>query len=176
VSRFDFLGTLRTLTNYGVRFVLIGGLGARLHGSTTVTNDVDVCYARDEANLERLALALRALHARLRGVDDDLPFILDAATIRAGDRFTFVADTGSLDILGSPTGTAGFEDLEAGSEEVDLGGFTIRVASLEDLIRMKRASARPKDLIEIEVLGALRDEIDSQTGRPGHRKPSTRKD
>jgi hypothetical protein len=176
VSRFDFLATLRTLTKHEVRFVLIGGLGARLHGSTTVTNDVDICYARDEANLERLASALRALHARLPGVDEEVPFKLDAATIRAGDRFTFVTDTGSLDILGSPTGTMGFDELLAGSQEVDLGGYTIRVASIQDLIRMKRASGRPKDLIEVEVLGALRDEIDSQAGRSSTKKPSGRKD
>ena len=52
-----------------------------------------------------------------------------------------------------------------GSQEVDLGGFTIRVASIDDLIRMKRAAGRPKDLIEVEVLGALRDEIAASTDR-----------
>jgi hypothetical protein len=158
---FDFLATLRTLARHQVRFVLIGGLGARLHGSTTVTNDVDICYARDEENLERLASALRELNARLR-VDDDVPFILDAKTLQAGDRFTFVTDTGSLDVMGSPTGTAGFDDLLGGSDQVDLGGFTVWVASIDDLIRMKRASGRPKDLIEVEVLGALRDEVEKQ--------------
>jgi hypothetical protein len=164
-ARFDFLATLRTLAKHQVRFVLIGGLGARLRGSTTVTNDVDICYAPDEENLEHLAAALQELHARLRGVEDDVPFILDAKTLRAGDRFTFVTDTGSLDVMGSPTGTAGFDDLLAGSDEMDLGGFTVWVASIDDLIRMKRASGRPKDLIEVEVLGALRDEIDARADR-----------
>jgi hypothetical protein len=150
--------------------VLIGGLGARLHGSTTVTNDVDICYARDEENLGRLASALGELKARLRGVDDDVPFILDARTLRAGDRFTFVTDTGSLDVLGSPTGTEGFDDLLAGSDEMDMGGFTVHVASIDDLIRMKRASGRPKDLIEVEVLGALRDEVEEQARRERRRQ------
>ena len=168
MTRFDFLGTLRTLVKHDVQFILIGGLGARLHGSTTVTNDVDVCYARDQENLERLASALRSLHARLRGVQDDVALVLDAQTLKAGDRFTFVTEMGSLDILGSPTGTTGYEELEASSEEYDLGGFSVRVASLDDLIRMKRASARPKDLIELEVLGALRDELELNE-RPGSR-------
>lgn len=169
-ARFDFLGTLRTLAKHQVRFVLIGGLGARLHGSTTVTNDVDICYDRDPENLERLADTLRRLHARLRGVDDEVPFMLDAKSLEAGDHFTFVTDTGSLDILGSPAGTTGFDELEAGSEEVDLGGFTVRVASIDDLIRMKRASGRPKDLIEVEVLGALRDELDLRAGQGRRRR------
>jgi hypothetical protein len=37
--------------------------------------------------------------------------------------------------------------------------MTVRVASIEDLIRMKRAAGRPKDLIEVEWLCAVRDEI-----------------
>jgi hypothetical protein len=37
----------------------------------------------------------------------------------------------------------------------------VPVASLDDLIRMKRAAGRPKDRIELEILGALRDEIDA---------------
>jgi hypothetical protein len=45
---------------------------------------------------------------------------------------------------------------------MDIGGVTVKVASIDDLIRMKRAAGRPKDLIELEVLGALRDEIDEQ--------------
>ncbi|HWC32494.1 MAG TPA: hypothetical protein VG709_05135, partial [Actinomycetota bacterium] len=56
----------------------------------------------------------------------------------------------------------GFEQLERAADDVDLDGFSVRVASIDDLIRMKRAAGRPKDLIEVEVLGALRDEIDAQ--------------
>lgn len=76
-GRFDFLRSLRTLVEHEVRFVVIGGLAGRLHGSTTVTNDLDICYARDEGNLDRLARALRDLNARLRGVEDAVPFVLD---------------------------------------------------------------------------------------------------
>jgi hypothetical protein len=58
-----------------------------------------------------------------------------AATLRAGDHFTFVTNYGDLD------------------------GLTVAVASLDDLIAMKQAAGRPKDRIEVEVLGALRDVI-----------------
>jgi hypothetical protein len=64
-----------------VRFVVIGGLAGRLWGSPTMTNDVDFCYARDPLNLERLAAALIEHRARLRGVADDVPFLLDATTL-----------------------------------------------------------------------------------------------
>jgi hypothetical protein len=158
---FDPLRALRTLAGHRVRFVLIGGFGARLHGSPTVTNDLDVCYARDQENLETLAEALVALHARLRGAPSDVPFLLDAKTLKAGDHFTFVTDAGSLDILGTPSGISGFDELDRTAVEMDLDGLRVRVASIDDLIRMKLAAARPKDLIEAEVLGALREEIDS---------------
>jgi predicted nucleotidyltransferase len=165
VTRFDFLRSLRTLTQHGVAFVVIGGIGGRLHGSTTVTGDVDICHARDPANLERLAEALGSLNARLRGVDDGVPFVVDAASLGAGDHFTFTTDAGDIDCMGTPAGVAGFEELDANASSLDLDGFSIRVASLDDLIRMKRAAGRPKDLIEVEVLGALRDEIDEAKRR-----------
>ncbi|HEX8004461.1 MAG TPA: hypothetical protein VF519_17370 [Mycobacteriales bacterium] len=152
------LAVLRALTEAGVRFVLIGGLAGREHGSTTVTNDVDVCYDRAPDNLERLAGALRAMHARLRGVDEEVPFVLDARTLPNGDSFTFETDHGSVDVLATPSGTSGYADLAAAAEPVSYGDFSVLVVALDDLIRMKRAAARPKDRVEVEVLLALRDE------------------
>jgi len=156
---FQPLAVLRALTEAGVRFVLIGGLAARQHGSATVTNDTDICYDRTPDNLERLAAVLRDMNARLRGVDDDVPFVLDARTLRNGDSFTFETDFGAVDVLATPSGTAGYDDMVAGADTIDLGGFGVAVVALDDLIRMKRAAARPKDRIEVEVLLALRDEI-----------------
>jgi hypothetical protein len=161
--RFDALRLLRVLDGHRVRLLVIGGFAARLHGSPTVTNDLDVCYAGDRANLHALAAALAELRARLRGAPPDAPFRLDAATLRAGDRFTFLTSAGSLDILGAPEGTAGFDELARAGTTMDLGGLVVRVAALDDLIRMKRAAGRPKDLIELEVLGALREEIDARS-------------
>ncbi|MEO7443536.1 MAG: hypothetical protein ABIW46_08400, partial [Acidimicrobiales bacterium] len=132
---------LATLVRHGVRFVLIGGLSGRAHGSPTITNDTDVCYARDRPNLEALAEALVELGAHLRGVDDDVPFRLDALTLERGLNFTFETSAGALDIVGLPAGVAGYEELAANAVEMDLGvGTPVRVCALDDLIRMKRAA------------------------------------
>ena len=158
---FDPLAGLRTLVDHQVRFVLIGGFAAALRGSPMITGDVDICHARDPGNLERLAAALHALGARLRGAPADVPFQLDARTLDAGDHFTFATDAGLLDCLGTPAGTDGFTDLDASATDVDLDGVVVRAASLDDLIRMKRAADRPQDRIAVEWLSALRDELES---------------
>lgn len=156
----DLPGALQRLLVHQVDFVLIGGQAAVARGAALLTRDVDICYAREPENLERLAAALNSMHARLRGVDEDLPFILDARTLHNGDSFTFVTDFGSLDVLATPSGTAGYEDLVPASDALDLGeSLVVRVVALDDLIRMKRAAGRPKDREAVENLIALRDEL-----------------
>jgi hypothetical protein len=142
-----------------VRYVLIGGLAAITHGAPLITQDIDACYAREDANLERLAAALAEINAELRRADPGLPVRLDAKTLRAGDAFTFTTDIGWLDLIGTPAGTTGYDDLARTADAFDLFGHKVLVASLEDLIRMKRSAGRPKDLLALEELGALREEL-----------------
>ncbi len=175
-DRFEFLDGLDILVKHRVRFVVIGGIAGNLRGSTTITNDLDICYAPEPENLEMLAGALREVHARLRGAPEDVPFQLDAKTLEVGDSFTFVTDIGSIDVLGHPSGIpGGYEELERAADDMGIAaGVTVKVASLDDIIRMKRAAGRPKDLIEVEVLGALRDEIDDQALAERRRRRSRR--
>lgn len=155
------------LVDHEVAFVIIGGVAAQLLGAPTVTFDLDICYARDEANRQRLARALTALDARLRGpnVPDDLPFVLDAETFRDGGHFTLATSAGSLDVLGFPAGTDGYEDLAATAVEMEIEGMTVRVAALDDLMRMKRAAGRIQDRLALEYLAALRDRRDERGQR-----------
>lgn len=157
---------IRLLGRHGVRYVLVGGLAAITHGAPLVTQDTDLCYARDRQNLERLTAALGEVHAGLRGIEPGLRFGLDARTLARGDAFTFVTDVGWVDIMATPAGTTGFDDLASTAEQYKLFGHRVLVASIDDLIRMKRAAGRPKDLLAVEELGALRDEIDDQARRP----------
>lgn len=166
-ARFDPERLLRTLVDHDVRFVLIGGWAAKALGSPSVTADVDICYDRDPVNLHRLAAALAELGPRLRGVTDNVPFVADARTLRAGDLFTLATNAGDLDLLGTPAGAPSFDELERAASSLELGDVRVRVASINDLIAMKRAAGRPKDLVEIEILGALREELDRATHTRG---------
>jgi hypothetical protein len=156
---FDWTAALLALSDGGVRFVVIGAVAGRILGSPSLTRDLDICHARERDNLEALAEVLLGIHARLRGVKEDVPFRLDARTLALGDSFTFVTDLGDLDVLATPSGTQGYHDLVRDAGRIQVDGRTVLVASIDDLIRMKLAAGRPKDLIEVEVLGALREEL-----------------
>lgn len=156
---FDPLLALRTLVVHRVRFVIIGGFAGALWGSPSITIDLDICYDRSAANYEALVSALQELRATLRGAPAGVPFQLDARSIKMGDSFTFDTAAGSLDCLGTPSGTNGYADLMKNAAQFDLGeDLRVDACSLEDLLRMKRAAGRPKDRVEVEILSALAEE------------------
>ncbi|MCI0346660.1 MAG: hypothetical protein L0221_14650, partial [Chloroflexi bacterium] len=125
-----------------------------------------VCYDREPRNIERLAAALDELGARLRGAPDDVPFLLDAKTLTAGMNFTFTTTHGPLDVLGQPSGDLAYRDLAEHASTVDLGNLlVVQVCDLDDLIEMKLAAGRRKDLIEVEVLSAVRSELEERGDR-----------
>jgi hypothetical protein len=99
------------------------------------------------------------MEARLRGAED-VAFPLNHRFLIASDNFTFTTAFGALDCLAHPAGVGGFAELATRAERMDLDGMQILVASVPDLMIMKRASGRPKDLIELEVLGALQGELE----------------
>jgi len=154
---FDPIRILDVLNRHGVEYVVIGGIAAMLQGSPTNTYDLDVCYKRDKKNINALVEALRELGARLRGFPPELRFELDAKAFLLGDTMTFETTFGDFDCLGNPSGTTGFADLARSARPQDLAdGVRVSVCSLDDLIRMKKAASRPKDLREVAILEMLK--------------------
>lgn len=148
---------LRLLAEYRVNCVIVGGIAAAIHGSSLLTNDVDVCYARDSSNLKQLAEALQSVNARLRNAPEGLPFILDEETLKRGLNFTFATDIGDLDLLGEIRGVGVYEDVLEGSLTVELFGYDFAVIDIGKLIVAKRAAGRPKDLIALPELEAIQE-------------------
>jgi len=152
---FDPQQILGLLTAHGVDFVVIGGIAAVLHGSARVTQDLDVCFATDDANLDVLGKVLIELGARLRGVADDVPFVPDRPTLRRVEALTLQTNAGDFDVLAKPDGAPTYRRLRENAERYDLGAFAVLVASVEDLIAMKQAAGRTKDLADIDELRAI---------------------
>ncbi len=152
----------------GIRFVIVGGIALRLHGGSHLTDDLDISPVPEEENRRMLAAFLRARHARPLGFPAATTFTVQPEHLQQG-RLRFLnlkTDLGAIDILPLPDGVDSFEGLWNRSVDMDLGGFTARVASLEDLAAMKRAADRPKDrlhLMEIATLIRLRDENRGKT-------------
>lgn len=151
----DVSGLLARLASADVDFVVLGGVAVIAHGYVRNTEDLDISYASDADNLEALGGVLLDLGARLRAVDEDIPFIPDARTLRRTQILTLDTPLGGLDLLANPDGSPGYAALKANAERIDFDGFEIRIAGIEDLLAMKRAAGRPKDRPDIEALVAI---------------------
>ena len=86
---------LTALCQANVAFVVIGGMAAVAQGSAYVTAHLDLCYQRQPHNYQRLSQALQPFQPRLRGALADLPFVLDARTLRGGLNFTLTTKGGA---------------------------------------------------------------------------------
>lgn len=146
------------LVGHNVKFILIGGLAIRAHGSSYVTDDADFIYERSPANCHALADAMSPFHPYLRGAPTGLPFRFDAATIQAGLNFTLVTDLGDVDFLGEIQGMGFYEQLSKLVVEKSTFGYQIQVLSIDGLLQAKRLAGRAKDqahILELEEIKKL---------------------
>lgn len=152
----DVQRLLDALTASGVTFVVVGGVALVLRGSSRLTLDLDICYARDPENLGRLAAALAPYRPRLRGAPAELPFLWDERTLASGLNFTLTTDLGDLDILGEIPGVGAYAQVAARASELLVGGSRVRIMDLDGLERSKRAAGRAKDLLDLAEIAEIR--------------------
>jgi predicted nucleotidyltransferase len=151
------------LHDVGLEAVLIGNAAAALQGAPVTTIDFDFMFRKTPRNLGKLkALARR----------------LDATILRpfypASDLYRVVRDDGlQLDFMAAVHGIRSFEGLRDRATDLEIEDTSIRVASLPDIIRSKKAARRPRDIAVIDVLEkALEERIGAKkkTRRPRARK------
>jgi hypothetical protein len=156
---------IAALQRHRVRFVVIGGFAAQLHGWDGVTPDIDVTPDSEKSNLARLAAAVTELDARARveGYPDgfELPGGIDANTFLRASTFSFVTRHGNLDVVLHPDGIPeGYDELMQHARERHLLAqrVSFHLAELADIVRSKEAAGRVKDRA---ALPALREMLDS---------------
>lgn len=135
-----------------------------IHGSAYTTEDLDLAYARDADNIEKIVAALAPLRPRLRvsGEPGGVAFLFDAMTIANALNLTLVTTAGNIDLLGSIDGFAGYADIKRSSAAIEVFSHTVYVLSLGGLIHAKRITGRPKDLLAIPELELLKESQERQ--------------
>lgn len=145
---------IKALVEGDVDFVVIGGLAVVLQAMPRFTKDLDICYSTAQDNLDALGGVLVGLEARLRGIPEQVPFVPDGRTLRQTQIMCLTTPEGDIDLLVDPDGAPPYGTLRRRAEIMQLGGHSVRVASIGDMLAMKRAAARPQDVVDIESLEA----------------------
>lgn len=159
---FDPVAICAVLEEEGVRYVVLGGFAAVVHGSPLPTEDIDIIPERNLENLERLARALDRLGAMIRTGGEPVATRIDARFLMNMPRMlSLITDFGTLDLTFAPAGAlTTFEQWNERALSAQLGeGIVISVAALDDVIASKLAANRPKDHRALPYLEALRDEL-----------------
>jgi predicted nucleotidyltransferase len=160
---------LTALTEAGVRYIVVGGVAVVLHGYLRATADLDLILAMDEQNLQ---MALRTFGSI--GFNPRAPVPL-AAFADASERRRW-SEEKNLQVFSlwhskmpgfevdlfveSPLP---FDGLYSRAVRVDIGRTTVSIAAISDLIAMKRAAGRPRDVEDIEALLHLQEANDKRS-------------
>lgn len=147
---------LRRLTEQNVEFVVIGGVCGVLHGVSLVTLDLDICCRFSRGNLRRIETAVRDFHPRHRLTANRLPLELTDELCDTLKNLYLTTDLGILDCLSEVSGLGDYEQVLRQSISQQMSFGSLRILSLDALIRAKEAAGREKDLYAVRLLRALR--------------------
>jgi len=133
----------KAIHQHGLEVVMIGNSAAALQGAPVTTIDIDFLFRKTPANIKKL----KAIAKELGGV-------LLKPYYPSSDLFRLMRDedTLQLDFMATIHGIRSFEGLRSRAKRVDLGGHSLLVAGLADIIKSKRAAGRVKDRAVIEIL------------------------
>jgi hypothetical protein len=140
-----------TLDAHAVDYVVVGGIAVQVHGHVRMTNDVDLIPSPTPENLKRLSDALTELDASVLNAGSE-HLQIDARMLPRATLWQFSTLHGDVDVLHDAPGAAPYPQLRERALVIALGDYSIPIAGLDDLIRMKRAAGRPVDMADISAL------------------------
>jgi hypothetical protein len=156
------LQILSRLNESGVPYVLIGGAAARAHGSSVMTEDVDVCILPSAANFRNIVIAFADVHPRYRMRSDRPEITPDHPWLQNLNNLYLQTDLGQLDILGEIPGLGDYPVICVRAVELDFAGIKCRVLDIPTLIQAKRFAGRPKDHQAVRELQYILEQIEKR--------------
>lgn len=148
------------MKRHEVAFIVVGGVGAVLHGAPINTFDLDLVHSRVRENVDRLMLSLASLEAHYRAQPERK---LGVSHLSSPGHQLLMTRYGPLDLLGAVGNGQGYVDLLPRSVEMRVGrGLAVRVLDLRTLIELKEALGGEKDAA---VLPVLRRTLEEQSRR-----------
>jgi len=152
----EFQNLLDRLQQAEVDFVIVGGFAAMMHGSSLMTQDIDVCCDFSPDNLMRLMRALSDIHPVHRMTPNKVVLELTAKNCANLKNLYLDTDQGVLDCLSEVAGVGDFKQVRRVSQELEAGEKLFYVLSLDALIDAKTAINRPQDQLAVNQLKIIR--------------------
>jgi len=149
------------LESSGARYVVVGGLATVLHGFARLTADIDLVVDLEPDEAKKVLTALQAIGLRSRAPVGPFDFAdplvrrswIDDKGMRVFSLWDPAEPLREVDLFVEHL--MPFDELFARSELFELGANRVRIASIPDLIALKRLAGRPQDLQDIEALEAI---------------------
>jgi len=140
----DFLDIIRALSDAEARFIIVGAYALNVYINPRATGDLDIWIEATPENATKVMRALKDFGAPLTKITES-----DFA--RPGVTFQIGIPPRRIDLL---TELSGLQFAEAWEDRsmFPLGPFTIPFLSKAALIKNKRATGRPKDLLDLDEL------------------------
>lgn len=147
----DYRDMIECLQREGVEFMLVGGYAVALHGWPRMTFDIDFWIMADPRNATAVMRALKAFGAPLMDLKEE-------DFHKPGMVFQIGTEPQRIDILSAISGVA-YEDAASRAVRMEVDGLSLKVIALDDLIANKRASGRPKDIVDAMTLEKMKEKM-----------------
>jgi hypothetical protein len=162
----DFLAILKVLVEHQVDFIVVGGVGAALHGAMVSTLDLDIVHSRTPENVDQLLTALEELEAFYRE-QPARRIVPQKSHLMSPGHQLLMTKYGPLDVLGTIVKDQGYQDLLHHTEKFHSDEIaTVRVLSLPELIAIKEILNRDKDRVALPIMKRALEEQQKKTAPP----------
>ena len=140
----DYSEMLQILSNHNVKFLVVGAYAMGAYGCPRATGDIDLWVMASAENSEKTYEALKDFGAPLAQIDTE-------TFNKPGVVFQIGVAPRRIDILTRIDGVK-FDLAYEKRNEIEIAGMMVPFVSLKDLIKNKRSTGRPKDILDAENL------------------------